>query len=347
MLSVIIPVYNGGEDFLTCLSAMHASSRPADEIIVVDDSSTDASAAAACKQGAMVVSLAGAPHGPAYARNQGVEQSRGDLLVFIDADVAIHPDTLDRIQATFDQNPQISALFGSYDNHPQKPGLVSRYKNLQHHYVHQNGQREASTFWAGCGAVRRDAFLKLGGFSQAYPRPSIEDIEFGLRLRGSGHQIYLCPEVQVTHLKRWTLLSLLRSDIRDRAIPWTRLILSSSHLPADLNLDQKSRLSAVAAWGSLVSLIASVFYWPALSGVIIAVAAQVILNLGFYRMFFHHEGIFATAGAFLLHSLYFLYSSAIFAIMFIGSWLRKNLRRVSAFFSIRKQPVATTKVDQE
>ena len=59
--------------------------------------------------------------------------------------------------------------------------MVSQYRNLLHHFVHQHGHAEASTFWAGCGAIRRAAFDAVGGFDAArFPRPSIEDIELGL-----------------------------------------------------------------------------------------------------------------------------------------------------------------------
>ena len=55
------------------------------------------------------------------------------------------------------EEPGIAAVFGSYDDEPGAPNLVSQYRNLLHHFVHQTGRTEASTFWTGCGAVRRDA----------------------------------------------------------------------------------------------------------------------------------------------------------------------------------------------
>ena len=67
--------------------------------------------------------------------------------------------------------------------------FVSQYKNLFHHFVHQDASGTATSFWAGCGAIRRDIFLRLGGFNTAYKRPSIEDIELGYRLTRAGHRI--------------------------------------------------------------------------------------------------------------------------------------------------------------
>src|SRR5207244_10593392 len=75
-------------------------------------------------------------------------------------------------------------------------------------------------------------------------RASIEDIEFGYRLRAAGHRIRLDPGLQGTHLKRWTLGSIVGTDVKRRALPWARLILESGHAPDDLNLARSQRVSA-------------------------------------------------------------------------------------------------------
>ena len=181
-LSVIVPVHNGGEDLQRCLQGLAVSTRPPDEIIVVDDGSTDDSAAHAAALAARVVATTAGPRGPAYARNRGAEAATGDVLVFVDADVVVHADTLARIEAVLLGEPEVAALFGSYDDDPPARSAASLYKNLLHHHVHQHGEREAGTFWAGCGAVRRAVFLAAGGFDESYSRPSIEDIELGVRL---------------------------------------------------------------------------------------------------------------------------------------------------------------------
>jgi GT2 family glycosyltransferase len=271
-----------------------------------------------------VVSLPDGPRGPAVARNRGAALAGGDALVFVDADVAVHSDSLARIERYLAEQPSLAALFGSYDADPPARGLVARYKNLLHHYVHQHGRREASTFWAGCGAVRRDVFVALGGFDESYGRPSIEDIDLGRRLRQAGYCVWLCPDVQVTHLKRWTLSSLLRSDICERAVPWTRLILRQRHLPADLNLDAKSRLSALAAWAALICLAIGLWSPRLWVGALLAVALLGGLNAGLYRFFARQGGIGFALGAAGLHGLYLLYSSLTFGL--VAGWTRLTRR---------------------
>ena len=64
----------------------------------------------------------------------------------------------------FATEPDVSAVFGSYDASPPARGIVSEYRNLLHHYVHQTSGGLATTFWAGLGAVRREAFVAVDGF---------------------------------------------------------------------------------------------------------------------------------------------------------------------------------------
>ncbi len=178
LLTVIIPVHNGGQAFAACLAALgQARAACADlaqtEVIVVDDGSTDGSPALARSAGARVLALpVPGGHGPAAARNAGARAAGGDFLFFVDADVALHADALRLAAQAFQADPSLEACFGSYDDAPAAPNFLSQYKNLLHHYVHQHAHGQASTFWTGCGAMRLSTFLALGGFDeQTYRRP--------------------------------------------------------------------------------------------------------------------------------------------------------------------------------
>ncbi len=83
------------------------------------------------------------PQGPAAARNLGARVATAHLIFFLDADVAVHPPTLGLALARFELDRDLSALFGSYDAKPAAPGIVSQYRNLLHHFVHQQGQFRA------------------------------------------------------------------------------------------------------------------------------------------------------------------------------------------------------------
>lgn len=321
-ISVVVPVYNGGGHLARCLDALLASTHDSEhEIILVDDASTDGGAASAHARGVRVLRL-DARSGPAAARNLGARAARGGVLLFVDADVLVRRDTIARVAAHF-RDETTAAVFGSYDDTPSEQNFVSQYKNLFHHFVHQQSGVQAATFWAGCGAVRREAFERVGGFDEKrYAQPSIEDIELGTRLRCAGCRILLDKELQVKHLKRWTLRSLLRADVLARALPWSKLILEQGGMPDDLNLRVRHRACAaltVAAAAmlpvlALASFSSALFSRAWLALPLAPLAVVFLLNRNLYAFFLRRRGARFAAGAFALHLLYYLYSSAAFAM---------------------------------
>jgi hypothetical protein len=201
--------------------------------------------------------------------------------------------------------------------------LLSQYWNLRHHFVHQQGNPDASTFWAGCGAIRRSVFEESGGFDEKRFRvPSIEDIELGYRLRQAGHRLLLDKSLQGTHLKRWDLRSILRTDIICRAIPWSRLILESGRVPDDLNLKRTQRLSVALAGLAVVLLPLAALRSELLAFSIAALLWVAVLNRGLYAFFFRQRGIFFAAACIPLHFLYYLYSGLSFLYVWAGFQLR-------------------------
>lgn len=277
MISVVIPAYNGEDCLSRCLQAITAGDYRRFECIVVDDSSTDNSRAIAAQFPVRLVNLSGGPFGPAYARNRGAELAQGEILLFVDADVAVHADTLPKVAETFARHPDIDAVFGSYDDSPEAPEFLSRYKNLFHHFVHQHAREEAVTFWSGCGAVRREVFFLLGGFDEN--RHVIEDIELGYRMRAAGRKIVVNKAIQVKHLKRWTLRGMIQSDVLDRGIPWTMLILRERAVPNDLNLRVSQRVSALlfaaaVLYLSFLAFFHAIVILPLLGGLFILLAGN-------------------------------------------------------------------------
>ena len=312
-LSVIVPVHNGGVSFKACLEGL-AACRPApDEIVVVADGETDGSWRHALDYDVRVVRHEPA-RGPAYARNRGAEAATGDLLFFIDADVVAHPDVVGRVKAAFAHDPDLDALIGSYDDAPGHPSFLSQYRNLLHHYTHQTSGEEAFTFWGACGAIRREAFEAVGGFDERYRQPSIEDIELGYRLRTSGFTLALHKEIQVKHLKRWTVRSILKTDVFQRALPWTALIHEHGQMDSDLNLSKASRWSVVAV-GAFTAAVPAAFFSPVFRLVPpVAGVTFLMLNAPFYRFLLRKRGIRFTLQTIPWHALYYAYSGGAFAL---------------------------------
>jgi len=317
-ISIIVPAYNSSRDLYECLCALKASSYPGMEIIVVDDASIDDTSSVAARMGVHVLHL-GKNSGPAAARNHGVHHAHGAIFFFVDADVIVKPGTVGHIIEFFEEHPDVAAVFGSYDVFPRAKGIVSQYRNLLHHFVHQTGNPEASTFWAGCGAIRRSAFEAIGGFDEKrFPRASIEDIEMGYRLRQAGHRIFLDKSLQGTHLKRWTLRSVIRTDILCRAIPWTRLIMQSTHILNDLNLKWGQRLSGVLVLLACLFLPLAVVRFEFIAVSAAALLIVVILNRELYSFFLRQRGFLFTLVCIPLHLLYYFYSILSYLYVWIG-----------------------------
>ena len=316
LVSVVVPAYNSSHDLRECLPALRQSIPPPLEIIVVDDASTDETSAVAAELGAVVLRLA-RNSGPAAARNAGARAARGAIVLFVDADVVVASDAIGRVVQAFEADADLAAVFGSYDCRPRRPELISQYRNLLHHYTHQSGNSEASTFWSGCGTIRRSVFLDVGGFDAArFPRPSIEDIELGHRLRAAGHRIRLDRDLQGTHLKQWRLLSVIRTDVISRAVPWARLILSSRCFPDDLNLkwDQRVSLGLVGVVGLL--LLVAPLRTELLGFAAFAVAVVVALNRRWFAFLRRERGIAFAFACVPLHLLYYIYSGLSFAYVY-------------------------------
>ena len=305
-VSVVIPIYNSARTLGLCLEALAHSTILPLECIVVDDASTDDSVAVARKYGARVLQLE-QRSGPARARNFGAAHAQGEVVLFLDADVCAHSDTLERVIAYFEQDPELDGVIGSYDDSPSASTFVSQYRNLLHCFTHGTSQQRASTFWGGCGAIRRSVFLRLKGFDERFDRSSIEDIEFGARLTAQGGRILLDPKIQVQHLKRWTFFGMLWTDIFDRGIPWTRLILRNGSMPTNLAVRASQRASIAAATLS-VAMVCLGYPGLSLGCALICIA----LNAKFYKFLAMRRGILFAICAAPLHVLFFLYSGVAF-----------------------------------
>lgn len=319
-ISVVMPARGAERDLRLALSALRRCAPLPVEIILVDDASPSPLESVA-REFACRYLRREVRGGPGAARNDGVAVAVSEVVLFVDSDVVVRPETVGLFAARMCGEGAPSALFGSYDDAPGSPRFLAQYKNLVHHFIHQGARRTANTFWAGCGAVRKSDYLAVGGFDTVlFDVPSVEDIDFGYRLTDRSLRIELDPGIQVCHLKDWRFFDLLRVDVLKRAVPWTRLMLARGTVPPDLNLKPHHRVSA-ALVGALL-LLAAAACLPGfaaartslLGAAALFVVVLFVLNRDLYGFFLRKRGALFLGRAIPLHWFYYLYSAAAFAI---------------------------------
>jgi GT2 family glycosyltransferase len=284
-LSAVVPATDHPATLARCLRAIAAADAGPEQVVVVESPAQ--------------LSAAG-------ARNAGAADTLADVIVFVDADVEVHPDAFARIRARFHAEPELDAVFGSYDDTPGARGVVSVFRNLLHHHVHHESAGPADTFWTGLGAVRRSCFEAVDGFDEhRYPDPSVEDIDLGRRLRAAGARIALDPTIQGTHLKAWTLRSMVWTDFARRGIPWVELEWRGRRVSSALNLGWRHRLSALACVVGVIS--ALVGRWAVTAGSFLAL---MILNRSFYALLVRRLGPLRAGVGVGLHALHHLVATA-------------------------------------
>lgn len=290
-LSVVMPVYNAEATLAECLTRLCSSSFTDFEIVLVDDGSTDQSRAIAANFPLRVVPTAGRI-GPAAARNLGARAAEGEVIFFLDSDVMVRPDTLSRVVGAFERG-EIEGVVGVQAADMRHRDLVSQYKNLWMRWTYCRRRGDVPLFYTTAAAIRREAFLRAGGFDQGYATPNVEDTAFGQKLARLGIRVRIDPELEVEHVKRYSLLSLLKTDFM-RAVSLTRLKLRH---PGDLAQNNTSvpasYMASVPLSGvAIVLLVAGVLLgWPGVTTLgVLATVGVVVLNLEFLNAIRMNDG---------------------------------------------------------
>ncbi len=326
-LTVIVPAHQAVGEIGACLDGLLAAGFARDEILVVDDGSSDGTGDIARASGVSVLHHAMAK-GPAEARNAGVDAVPSDIILFVDADVVVHQDLRQRVLEHFRHDPHLAAVFGSYDDRPSKASAVSFYRNLLHHFVHQRSHGDAATFWTGIGAVRRADFMRLGGLEKAWQ--AIEDVAFGVRLHADGGRILLDKELLGTHLKVWSVTSMFRTDLVGRAIPWSRLILFHGGPRDDLNFTIAHRISLAMVALMGVSLVLMPFQPVLAIGLVVALFGFFLANRSFLSLLKQRGGLRIAVIGYGCHVLHYLAGGLGLSWVLLTEYLPRRWRRQAA-----------------
>ncbi|MCJ7612200.1 MAG: glycosyltransferase family 2 protein [Candidatus Aminicenantes bacterium] len=294
-ISVIIPMYNAENTVRECLRSIFASQGVRFEVIVVNDASTDDSLSMALQFPCKIISFKSNSM-ISNCRNIGAHYSESDILLFFDADQIMKTNTLQRFVQVFRDCPDVQAVVASYEMDTPAEGFFSKFKNIRHHYVHQNADKEGWTLAGGFSSIRKSKFEEMGGFKGLY----LEDIIMGYKLHRKHNRILFCKNIQVVHLKKYSLRTLLISDVFHRSIPWMQIMLRERIWKNDLNTGMSNIISVVLAMLILPLCIPLGIKFGAIAAIII-VSASWIMNRGLLRLAFSHFRFL-----FLLKSLIFI-----------------------------------------
>jgi len=296
ILSVIVPAHDCAEPLRRCLDALAASELPRErwELIVVDDASQDDTAIVAARYADLVVRLPGRPLGPEYARNRGVELSRGELLAFVSADVCPKPDALSGFIRALG-NPTVGAVNGVYE-YARGGNLLTDFQALYNQFVRDRAAGEVDAFFSGFGAIRRSVLASVGGFDEwSKNRPRVAAVELGQRIRALGDRVLLDAGIRAIHLKRRSLAQMLQQTLRDHGVPYEE----HATPPAEAVNDglrwvrRRERATPVLCWTAVDCLALALFgrggiwVWFILAG---AVAGLTVLNVPFYAFAARQRG---------------------------------------------------------
>jgi glycosyltransferase involved in cell wall biosynthesis len=211
LVSVIIPTFNEEKNIGKCLYHLsnQTVSRKKYEIILVDKESTDNTINIAKGNVDKIIKV---DKNVSFARNRGVEQSRGKIILFTDADILVPKNTIEKILDRFDKNEKISAIIGTFSENCPHKNFFSEYQNINMIYFYEKLPIIGSLFFTSIAAIRKNVFKKIGGFNTNMD--SHEDLELGKRLFMNGFKTYLDRTLKVKHSKFYSFSTFVRTRIR-------------------------------------------------------------------------------------------------------------------------------------
>ena len=219
-VTVYIPCHNAEKFIARCLTALlEQSLRPA-EIIVINDACTDRTVQIAGEFPVRIVHLP-SHNGLAAGRNAAIEEAGHEYVASIDADCIVEQTWLENLMKNILEE-DVGGVGGKLiEAHQEK--LADRWRAVHMRQNWGNGKIINPPFLFGCNTLfRKSALEEIGGYDKRF-RTNGEDVDISLRLKAKGYKIIYEPSAIVKHLKRDTVLSVLKSDWN-----WGRWGLSAS-----------------------------------------------------------------------------------------------------------------------
>lgn len=312
LVSVIVPNYNYARTLDLCLAALSQQTYEHHEVIVVDDRSTDDSVPIAHRYGVRVI-VTDTNIGAPAARNLGVEHARGEVLFFLDSDVALTPDALANAVSVLMADSTIGVVCGTYEPEPLiADSLVERYRSYQLYTWISGSAGEITTIFSAMFAMWTRVFHEIGPLNPALRHS--ENADYGNRV-SQHYRLVLDTGIRGAH-DHDDRLGVVLSKFFHRARLHIPLYLRRPEFSGGPT-DSARGWAALAAFFAVLSLALPVLWGPAwllAPGLLLAIS--ILGDLGMYRFVWRNTGPLFTG---YFAAVHFLVNVTVSVAVFVGA----------------------------
>ncbi|GBD97290.1 MAG TPA: glycosyltransferase family 2 protein [Nitrospirae bacterium] len=301
MISIVIPTYNASGFMPGLLDSIFKQAVDDMEVIIVDDCSTDNTVEIAGRYPTRVIEME-KNGGPAKARNRGVEAAQGDIIFFLDSDVIVLDGTIKEVEDYFKNESSAQCVIGICATEPLNKGFVPKYMAM-FEYIHLLGtpDNKVSVFAPRCGAIKKELFLKAGGYDESYKGADVEDFELARRINKT-ESIFLNPKMLVRH--QFANFRRALKIYFKRTVMWVHLFFKEKKLDNAGPTSPSNGVAAICAFFSFLLLFFLPFIGIAKYMFLFLIAVYLISNLKWWNFMRKEAGLMFALRAILLN--YFL-----------------------------------------
>lgn len=319
-VSIVIPNHNNASTIGLCLDAACASDYPEFEVIVVDDCSSDNSTEIINRYPCRLLQLP--EHGGASkARNTGAENSRGELLFFIDSDCLVRTDTLTKAVSAFRQNGPDVVLGGTYTLMPYDSwNFFSIFQSVYIHYSETKNLKKPDYIATHAMLISAEIFHTSGGFVEDF-MPILEDVEFSHRLKKSGYRLRMDDNILVQHIFHFNLAKSFRNGIR-KSKYWSVYTIKNKDLLSDSGTaSQEFKFNVLSCFMNLALLFIGLLFnsWFLAVPVVLLYGTNFYLNRKLFMAFRKTKGPYFAIMAVLYYTILYPFAVGIGAFSGIFS----------------------------
>jgi len=301
-LSVIIPAYNSEKTISICLDSIYCSSYLPEEVIVVDDASSDNTVDIVKKYPCRLLKNK-KNKGQSASRNKGAKISKGNLLLFIDSDIEIKKDSIKQAVNSLMKNTDICGVVGTYDKYNRYDNLLSQYKHFYMVFLYLSSEMHINWTDTAFLLIKKKDYLAVGGLDESIKESVNEDYKLGIILTQDNRKILLDKQVKIAHhrhldLKKFTQMEYLRGR-NGMIINLTNIFFRKLK---DKALAKTFKISLALTPLIYLFFLLSLFIarsWPAII-LIILVLTYLLINIRFLSFLSKEKSLFFVISSFFI-----------------------------------------------